>query len=118
MARPRKNPVEEVKPQEQEPACCRTAGTRTVVRDEETKRRLIHRLSRLEGQVRGIRGMIERDAYCTDVLIQASAASAALRAFEKNLLEAHVRGCVVEGIRENREEVLDDLIETLTKMIR
>lgn len=98
-------------------ACAACSSGRTVVRDEETKQRLSNRLARLEGQVRGIRGMIERDAYCTDVLVQASAASAALRAFEKSLLEAHMRGCVAEELREGRRDVLDELVDTINRLL-
>lgn len=80
--------------------------------------RLIHRLSRIEGQIRGIRGMVEKDAYCTDILIQVSAANAALNAFNKELLASHIRTCVVEDIRAGKDEVIDDLVATLQKLMK
>lgn len=79
---------------------------------------LLRRLSRIEGQVRGIRGMVEKDAYCTDILTQVSAVQAALSAFSKELLSSHLRTCVAEDLREGKTEVLDDLLRTLQKMMK
>ena len=79
---------------------------------------LITRLNRIEGQVRGIRGMIERDVYCTDVLTQVSAASAALNSFAKVLLTSHIRTCVAQDIRDGKDETIDELVETLQKLMR
>ena len=88
------------------------------VRREEEKRALINRLSRIEGQIRGIRNMVERDAYCPDVLTQVAAANAALNSFNKELLASHIRSCVADGIREGRDEVIDELVVTLQKLMK
>lgn len=95
--------------------CC---SGRTKKRSADESRRLIHRLSRIEGQVRGIRGMVERDAYCIDILTQLSAVSAALSSFRKELLASHIRSCVVTDLREGRVETAEELIDTLEKMLR
>ena len=87
-------------------------------RSEEERTALIHRLNRLEGQIRGIRGMIERDAYCADVLIQASAASAALNGFSRALLSEHIRTCVTEDIRQGNGAAVDELLQLLQKMMK
>jgi len=79
---------------------------------------LINRLNRIEGQIRGIRGMVERDVYCTDILIQVSAVSAALNAFNRELLENHIRSCVARDMREGRDETIDELITTLQKLMK
>lgn len=79
---------------------------------------LIHRLNRIEGQVRGIRGMVERNVYCTDILTQVAAVSAALNAFNKELLASHIRTCVAEDIRDGKDEVIDELVHTLQKMMK
>ena len=91
---------------------------KTKERPEEEVKRLIHRLSRIEGQIRGIRGMVERSAYCTDVLAQVAAASAALNAFSKELLAQHIRTCVARDIREGRDETIDELVATLQKLMK
>ena len=97
-----------------ENSCCHKTKERT----EAEYKSLINRLNRIEGQVRGIRGMVERDAYCTDILIQVSAVSAALNAFNKELLENHIRSCVARDMREGKEETIDELIMTLQKLIK
>ncbi len=99
-----------------EAQCCKPA--RSKHRTEEEKTRLIHRLNRIEGQIRGLRGMVENDVYCNDVLIQCSAVNAALNAFERELLAAHVRTCVAEDLRSGREEVVDELMATLQKLMK
>ena len=81
-------------------------------------RRLMNRLSRIEGQIRGIRGMVENDAYCPDILMQSAAAGAALNAFNKELLASHIRTCVVEDIRGGKDEVIDELVATLQKLMK
>lgn len=91
---------------------------KTKERPEAEYKSLIHRLNRIEGQVRGIRGMVERDAYCTDILIQVSAVSAALNAFNKELLENHIRSCVARDMREGKEETIDELVMTLQKLMK
>ena len=79
---------------------------------------LIKRLSRIEGQVRGVRGMVEREAYCTDILTQISAVQSALSAVSRELLASHIRTCVVEDIRKGDTEVVDDLVATIQKMMK
>ena len=95
--------------------CC---SARTTHRSEEELRKLIHRLNRIEGQIRGIRGMLEDDAYCADILMQSAAASAAINAFNKELLASHIRGCVVRDIREGKDEVIDERMTTLQKLMK
>ena len=70
------------------------------------------------GQIRGIRGMVENDAYCPDILVQSAAAGAALNAFNKELLASHIRTCVVEDIRDGKDEVIDELVATLQKLMK
>lgn len=96
-------------------ACC---CEKTTERSEEERKRLINRLNRIEGQIRGIKGMLERNAYCTDILVQSAAVNAAVNSFNKDLIAAHIRGCVVRDIREGNEEVIDDLVDTLQKMMK
>ena len=79
---------------------------------------MLNRLSRIEGQVRGIRKMVENDAYCPDILIQVSAVNAALNSFNKVLLAEHIRTCVTEDIREGKEETIDELVLTLQKLMK
>ena len=95
--------------------CCHDKKT---IRTDEQKKKLINRLSRLEGQIRGIKGMIEEDAYCTDILVQSAAAGAAVNAFNRELLANHIRGCVVHDIRQGDDEVIDDLMDTLYKLMK
>lgn len=91
---------------------------KTKERTPEEYQDLIHRLNRIEGQVRGIRGMVERDVYCTDILTQVAAVSAALNAFSKELLASHIRTCVAEDIRDGKDEVIDELVHTLQKLMK
>ena len=98
--------------------CCCGCSQRTKERSPEEYKRLIHRLNRIEGQIRGIRGMVENDAYCTDILVQSAAAGAALNAFNKELLASHIRTCVVEDIRDGKDEVIDELVTTLQKLMK
>lgn len=85
---------------------------------EKHKKALLNRLKRIEGQVRGIEAMIENDAYCNDVLIQSAAVNAAMNAFNKELLASHIRGCVARDIKEGRDEVIDELVTTLQKLMK
>ena len=87
-------------------------------RSEEEMTRLIHRLNRIEGQIRGIRGMVERGAYCPDILAQAAAANAALNGFSRELLSNHIRSCVVEDVRAGNDEIIDELLDTLQKLMK
>ena len=95
-------------------ACCE----KITERAEEEQKKLIHRLNRIEGQIRGIRGMIERDAYCTDILVQSAAVNAAVNAFNKDLIAAHIRSCVARDIRAGKDEVIDELVVTLQKLMK
>ena len=96
--------------------CC--SSPREKHRTEEERKALTDRLSRIEGQVRGLKGLIEKEAYCTDVLTQSAAVAAALRSFERELLEQHIRTCVAEDIRAGKDEVIDDLIATLARLMK
>ena len=87
-------------------------------RPEEECRVLCNRLSRIEGQIRGIRAMVEDDAYCTDILTQAAAVSAALNAFKSELLANHIRTCVADDLRGGKDEVVDELLDTLKKLMK
>lgn len=91
---------------------------RTKERTAKEYRDLINRLSRIEGQVRGVKRMVEEDVYCTDILIQVSAINAALNSFNKVLLAEHIRTCVAEDIRQGKEETIDELVTTLQKLMR
>lgn len=95
-------------------ACCH----KTKERSQEEYTRLIHRLNRIEGQIRGIRGMVERSAYCPDILIQSAAVSAAINAFNKELLASHIRTCVAQDIRAGKDETIDELVATLQKLMK
>ena len=91
---------------------------KTKERSPEEYKRLIHRLNRVEGQIRGIRGMVEKSAYCPDILAQVAAANAALNAFSRELLAEHIRTCVARDVREGREETLDELVATIQKLMK
>lgn len=91
---------------------------KTKERSEEEYKRLVNRLNRVEGQIRGIRGMVERSAYCPDILAQVAAANAALNAFAKELLSEHIRTCVTQDIREGRDETVEELLCTLQKLMK
>ena len=86
-------------------------------RTAEEKKKLINRLSRIEGQIRGIRQMVEDDAYCVDILTQSAAAKAAFNAFNRELLRRHMEGCVVRDIK-NGEEDIDELMDIIGKLMR
>ncbi len=96
--------------------CCCTHKTKKREPDEYKK--LINRLNRIGGQIRGIKGMVEKDAYCTDILIQIAAVNAALNSFNKELLASHIRTCVANDIREGRDETVDELVNTLQKLMK
>ncbi len=87
-------------------------------RSEDEKRLLINRLNRIEGQIRGIRKMVEDDKYCPDILVQASAVSSAIRSFERELLQIHLKTCVVNDIKEGRDDIIDELCATLEKLMK
>lgn len=94
--------------------CCK----KTTARSTEEQKKLIHRLNRIEGQICGIRKMVENNAYCTDILMQSAAVNAAVNAFNKELLASHIRGCVSRDIREGKDEVIDELVVTLQKLMK
>lgn len=87
-------------------------------RSDEAKKKLINRLSRIEGQIRGIKGMVERDSYCPDILNQCAAATSALNAFCRDLIGAHIRGCVAHDLKEGDDSVIEELVETLQKLMK
>lgn len=94
--------------------CCH----KTKERSDKEYKDLINRLNRIEGQVRGIKKMVENDSYCTDILIQVSAVNAALNSFNKVLLANHIRTCVADDIRAGNDETVDELVVTLQKLMR
>ena len=94
--------------------CCHSSKHRS---DKEYKD-LMNRLSRIEGQVRGIKGMLEKDAYCPEILVQVSAVNAALNSFNKVLLANHIRTCVADDIRDGKDETVDELVKVLQKLMR
>ncbi len=96
-------------------SCC---SHKTKNREEKEYKDLINRLNRIEGQVRGVKKMVEQDVYCTDILVQVSAITAALNSFNKVLLANHVRTCVADNIREGNDEVVDELVTTLQKLMK
>lgn len=98
---------------ERSSCCCRHKK-----RSEEEYKSLIHRLNRIEGQIRGIRGMVEKDIYCADILVQVAAVNSALNGFSKELLAQHVRTCVADDLRAGSEEKLDELIKLLPKLMK
>lgn len=101
--------------------CCGHEGKglhESKTRSPEELKRLCNRLSRIEGQIRGIRGMLERSAYCPDILAQTAAAKAALDGFSRELLSAHIRSCVVEDVRAGNDEIVDELLATLQKLMK
>ena len=89
-----------------------------TIREEEYKNKLVSRLNRAEGQIRGIRNMVEQDAYCDDILNQISAVQAALDSVGKMILESHIRCCVARDIREGKEEIIDELMGTIGRLMK
>lgn len=107
--------ISEVIPMEENRQCpCH----KTKVRTPEEMRALMNRLSRIEGQIRGIRGMLEKDAYCADILTQTAAVNAAINAFGRELLGSHIRSCVAQDIRDGKDETIDELLGILQKMMK
>ena len=95
--------------------CC---SHNTKERSQEEYKNLLNRLNRIEGQIRGIKNMVEKDAYCTDILVQVAAANAALNSFSKVLLANHMRTCVVDDIRAGKDGTIDELVATIQKLMR
>lgn len=100
---------------EQTPACCQKKNTQ---RTPEERSALTNRLSRMEGQLRGIRSMVERGDYCTDILTQSAAVSAALDSFNRELLASHIRGCVARDIRAGDDQAIEELLGILRRLMR
>lgn len=111
---------------DEEKCCCRemiedgstSCSHKTKQRGEEEYKKLINRLNRIEGQIRGIRGMVEKNAYCTDILVQVAAVSAALAAFNRELLGEHIKTCVKWDILAGKDETIDELLATLQKLMK
>ena len=101
-----------------EDVCCCQCSHKTKERSEKEYRDLMNRLKRIEGQVRGIQGMLEKDAYCTDTLVQVAAVNAALNSFNRVLLTNHLHTCVAENVRAGNDEVLDELAGVLQKLMK
>ena len=105
--------------EERKCCCCEDTGSgRTKHRSEKESKDLLNRLRRIEGQVRGVQNMLENDAYCPDILIQVSAINSALNSFSKTLLASHMKSCVVDDIKNGKEEAIDELVETLQKVMK
>ena len=100
--------------EEKECCCCH----KTKQRSDKEYKDLLNRLSRIEGQIRGIREMVEKDAYCIDILTQVAAANAALNSFNKVLLANHIKTCVTQDILDGKEETVDELVATLQKLMK
>ena len=94
--------------------CC----DKLTVRTDDQKKKLINRLKRIEGQIRGLQTMIENNSYCNDVLVQSAAVNAAVSAFERELLSSHIHTCVARDIRNGNDEVIDELVATLQKLMK
>ena len=113
----KKNTEAETKTADKAKDCC-CCQSKTKHRTEKEYKDLINRLSRIEGQVRGVKGMVQNDAYCPDILMQVSAITAALNSFNKVLLANHIKTCVVEDLHEGKDEVVDELVTTLQKLMK
>lgn len=98
--------------------CIKCDCVKTKHRDKSEYDKLINRLNRIEGQIRGIKSMVEKDAYCTDILMQVSAATAALNSFNKELLANHIRTCVTDDIIGGKKETVDELVDVLYRLMR
>lgn len=107
--------------EEKDKCCCGLVSDvegRIKERSDDEKKKLVNRLNKIEGQIRGVKNMLETDAYCTDILIQVSAISAALNSFNKELLARHIRTCVATDIREGRDDSMEDLLKTIQKLMK
>lgn len=91
---------------------------KTKIRSEKEYTLLINRLNRIEGQIRGIKGMLEKDAYCTDIIMQVSAVSSALNSFNRELLNTHIKTCVIDDIKNGNNDTVDELLNTLGKLMK
>ena len=95
-------------------SCCE----KKTLRSGEEQKKLVNRLNRIEGQIRGVRGMVEKNAYCPEILVQVAAANAALNSFTRVLLANHIRTCVAQDIRDGNEDTIDELVATLQKLMK
>lgn len=102
----------------EEESCCASESERKSHHSDKVKNNLVVRLNRIEGQIRGIKGLIERDTYCDDVITQISATQSALNSVAKILLEGHLKGCVVDRLQEGDLEVLDEVLITVQKLMK
>ncbi len=98
--------------------CCNSEKHKYRSKEGKEYKSLVSRLNRIEGQVRGVRNMLEDDRYCIDILTQVSAIQSALNAFNKELLGQHIKGCVVDDIRDGKDEVVDELVGALQKLMK
>lgn len=105
-------------PEAAEDACCAVDGERKSHHSDKVKDNLISRLNRIEGQIRGIKGMIEKDTYCDDVLNQIAAIQSALNSVGKMLLEGHMKSCVVDRLEQGDKDVIDELLKTMGKLMK
>ena len=96
----------------------RLLSGKTKERSDEEKKDLIHRLNRIEGQIRGIRRMVEEGVYCTDILTQVAAANCAMNSFSKVMLSNHIRTCVARDLKEGNEESVEELVALLQKLMK
>jgi len=106
--------MEKEQKQEHQEVCC----VKHKHRDDKEQRDLLNRLNRIEGQIRGIRNMVEEERYCVDILTQVSAVQAALNGFNKILLANHIKTCVTDSVRSGDEEVVDELCKTIQKLMK
>ena len=106
-------PADSAAEESTQPACCRHKD-----RSPEEYKALLNRLSRIEGQIRGIRGMLEKDAYCVDILVQVAAANSALNSFSRELLAQHIGTCVADDLRAGHDEKLDELLKLLPRLMK
>ena len=93
--------------------CCKK-----TLRTQQEQKKLLNRLSRIEGQIRGIKNMVETDSYCNDILVQSGAVTAAMNAFNRELIAAHMKTCVAKDLREGHDEVIEELTQTLQKLMK
>ena len=102
--------------EQEETGCC--FHCKTTARSQDERKKLTNRLSRIEGQIRGIKGMLEKDAYCNDILTQSAAVNAAVNAFNRELLAEHLRTCVARDLKDGHDEIVDELAATLQKLMK
>lgn len=97
---------------------CASCCQKMTMRSDEEYKKLMNRLNRIEGQIRGIKRMLEENAYCNDILIQSAAVNAAVNSFNRELLASHIKTCVTRDIREGKEETVDELVKTMQKLMK